>query len=540
MIRLPDRLRRATAAATLAAVTAIAILGTFPGAAIAVTQIEGEYQIQIDARKQFRNFPWDYDSNSDDAFGLVQFRIFSQPRADTEFYLKFEEDWNRGNNNGLRPEFQFREAHVRFRWEKDGHGLDTHLFNRQDRFWVDNHLIEVVRGDAVKDGDNAQGIRLDGWGWVGSKFTYIYSDFSSQSNPNTNDGDPSTPADTDDAHIFRARRDFFDRAVTTGLTYNRKVEAESRIGERGHSEVFAGDFRYTLRNIDFRIEYAESHEFRLGNDDPVTVPGRDPHIPSDGQFEAPEGFAGFVKPWEWLPSDAVLKAEIRSVQFGTPTFGYLNVAPFWWYAGPDYENPIGDALRDERGTWINSWYLVPQRAVTLSANYGRWKKAIFEQKDISELYTEMYVEFVNGFTGKVFHRRKKTRDHSIPGETEITRNYDLFVELQVESRLAWMRIQGKIKDMDTERRKELASLETAINLTPTLKLYNRFTFGNDPARLRDALFAELQYRPRSHMEMFLSYGPWWIGDSPNPVEDGDLEGSAENQDIIKFTLKGYF
>ncbi|GJM43919.1 MAG: hypothetical protein DHS20C21_07610 [Gemmatimonadota bacterium] len=509
-----------------------------PDAALGITKIEGEYQVQLDIRKQDRFFPWDYDFNNDDSFGLVQFRIFSQPHPSAETYIKFEEDWNRGGNSGFRPEFQFREAHARYRYERDGHGFDTYLFSRQDRFWVENHLIEVVRGDNLKDSDNAQGIRTDVFGYLDTDFTYIYSDFSSQSNPSTVD-DPGSPAGTDDAHIFRARRSFLDRTIRAGLTYNRRVESEDAFRENGHTEVFAGDFRYTWGSRDFRFEYAESQLSRIDRADSIQIPGGDPYFPEDGQFDSPT-IGEFFQPHRWFPSDATFKAELRSVSVGTPTFGYYNVAPFYYYAGPDYSNPLGDGLSDERGYWINSWYLLPERAITISANYGRWKKEIFEQKDITELYTEIYTEYVNGFTTKLFHRRKTTRDFAIPGVTEITRNHDFFAEVQVESRLAWLRIQGKIKDFDTENQKELASLETSVNISRTVKMYNRFTFGNDPARLRESFFAELQYRPRPGMEVFLSYGPWWIGDSDNPVDDGDLEGGAQNKDIVKFTLKGYF
>jgi hypothetical protein len=220
--------------------------------------------------------------------------------------------------------------------------------------------------------------------------------------------------------------------------------------------------------------------------------------------------------------------------------GYYNIAPFYWYTGPDFSNPLGDGLRDERGFFINTWYLFPERALTLTVNYGEWQRQIYEQKDFSELFLELYTEYVNGFTSKIFYRHKKTTDFSSLLRDEITRNYDLFLEIQVESQLAWTRVQGKIKNLDQPNQKELASLEARVNLTDKVKLYNRFTFGNDPARLRESFFAELQYRPRHNMEMFLSYGPWWIGDSDNPVDDGDLEGGAENKDIIRFILKGFF
>jgi hypothetical protein len=500
----------------------------------ALTRVEGEYQIQLDIRKQDRLFPWDYDYNTDDSFGLVQFRVFSQPRPDVEAFLKFEEDWNGANNGGLRPEFQFREAHVRYRFLREGRGFDTYVFSRQDRFWVENHLIEVVRPGVVKDSDNAQGARFDIFGYAGANLTYIYSDFSSQSNPGL--AEPFRPVGTDDAHVIRARREFLSHSLRTGLTYNRKVESQGR--ENSHVEVFAGDLRYARGSTDFLLEYAESHE-RNTFREPIVRPDSTVYVPDDGQFEAPT-FGELLEPYKWFPSDAIIRAEIRAITFGSPKLGYYNVAPEYWFAGADFNNPLGDPLRDERGFFLNTWYLVPERAITFTVNYGQWKKQVFEQKNLNELFVEVYTEYVNGFRSKIFHRRRRTRDFSNPREVKLTRNYDLFVEVQVESRLAWLRIQGKIKDMNEASEKELASLETSVNLTSTLKVYNRFTFSNDPAALRESFFAELQFRPRPNMEMFLSYGPWWIGDRDNPVEDGDVEGGAKNKDIIKFTLKGFF
>jgi hypothetical protein len=79
-----------------------------------------------------------------------------------------------------------------------------------------------------------------------------------------------------------------------------------------------------------------------------------------------------------------------------------------------------------------------------------------------------------------------------------------------------------------------------VNLTNTLKVYNRFAFGNDPSILRKAVFSQLQYRPTGNVEMYLQYGPDWIGNSPTPVDEGNLQGSGDQKDLVKFILKGYF
>ena len=40
--------------------------------------------------------------------------------------------------------------------------------------------------------------------------------------------------------------------------------------------------------------------------------------------------------------------------------------------------------------------------------------------------------------------------------------------------------------------------------------------------------------------MYLQYGPDYIGGGSNPVEEGNLNGNADQVDIIKFILKGNF
>ena len=159
---------------------------------------------------------------------------------------------------------------------------------------------------------------------------------------------------------------------------------------------------------------------------------------------------------------------------------------------------------------------------------------------MTEFFGEIYTEYVNGFTSKFYYRDRRTRDTSDPLRTQLIYNRDFFAEMQVESRLAWTRVQARIKDINTIFQKELMAFEVSVNLTRALKLYNRFTFGNDPTRLRKGIFSELQYRPLNNMDIFLSYGPFWIGEGNNPVQDADLEGSQDNRDLIRFIMRGTF
>jgi hypothetical protein len=490
----------------------------------AVTKLEGEYQLQLDLRKQDRIYKWDFDSNNNDTFGLTQFRLFSSPVANSEAFVKVEAEWNSGGNGDRRPQFQYREAHVRFRWPAPGEvtGAEVYLFSRQDRFWVENHLIEVVRPGSLTDNGNGQGVRFNVWGPNGFAFNAIASDFSGQSNPSSG-AQVGAPTATDDAYVLRLRREFLGRKLRTGVTYNRKVESQP--GERAFTEVFAGDLRLALGTTDVLIEYAESHNKRVAGF-------------RDGQWNLDRFRLSDTK--AWMPSDAVLRAEVRAITIGLPKLGFFSVAPSYWFLGPDYNNQLGGGNNDEEGYYINSWYLLPERAITLTANYLNYVREVNDKKKITEFYGEIYTEYVYGFRSKFFYRDRVTRDFNNAEYTEITKNRDFFTEVQVENRLAWLRIQAKLKDLWTPLKKTITSMETSINLTERMKVYNRFTFANDPTRLRRGLFSELQYRPGPNVEMFLSYGPYWIGTGNNPVDDSNLAGSADNRDLIRLILKGVF
>ena len=83
-------------------------------------------------------------------------------------------------------------------------------------------------------------------------------------------------------------------------------------------------------------------------------------------------------------------------------------------------------------------------------------------------------------------------------------------------------------------------IENRINLTDHTKVYARYALGNDPSRLRKGIFMQIQYRPTGSMEMFVQYGPDYIGGGSNPVDDGNLAGSGDQFDEFRFTLRGTF
>jgi hypothetical protein len=518
-----SRIRRAGAA--------IALLALLAPAAQSATKLEGEYQLMMEMRKWDRPFLWDFDANSYDVDNRIQFRLFSQPLAGVETFLKFEAAYNPTDNNNVSPEFKWREGHLRFRREFGERGVDAYAFSRQDRFYIDWHLVPWVfgRGDA-------QGIRLDTWGWNKTSATLIASDRSGEFNPANFPEVPHQPRDsiaaqralrTADAWIFRLRRSFLkEDALRTGLTLNRYegwTGQDSTSAPAPWNSVLGVDLRWRVKGMDVSFEYGQSFD----------------QIPRPDSVRAPVVTA-FRKPLGFRLNDAAIaQAEIRSLKIGSARTGYLNTTPGWWSRGPKWQNSLGGPSNDETGFFMNSYYLFPERAMTYTNNLLWYGPRAYSQTRTRELYNELYIEFINGFTGKTAYKRRDVYRRTTRGSARET-HLDWFNELQVESRLAWLRVQSKLRDIGTPDKKELFVVENSIKVSDRTKFYNRFAFGNDPSILRKGVFTQLQYRPTGNMEMFLQYGPDYIGSSSMPVDEGNLNGSGDHRDMIKFILKGNF
>ncbi len=510
---------------------ALALFATAPGAH-AATKLEGDYQLMLDLHKWDRTYLWDFDSNNSEVYNNIQFRLFSQPLAGVESFMKFEAAYNPSDNNNPSPEFKWREGHLRFRREFGQKGVDAYLFSRQDRFYIDWHLIPWVNGRG-----DAQGLRLDTWGWNKTSFTLIAADQSGEFNPGNFPGVPHAPRDsiaaqrvlrTTDDWVLRARRSFLKNdALRTGLTWTRQegwMGSDSVSGPAPWNSILAADVRLNVAGADVSVEYGQSFY-----DDPHPDSVVSPVVTA---FKRPLGFR--------FDKASVLQAEVRSFRLGSGRTGYLNTTPGWWTRGPKWRNNLGGpGNADETGFFLNSYYLFPERAITYTNNLLWYGPRVTSHIRTRELYNELYVEFINGFTGKTAYKRTDTYRPSVAGTRRETQ-LSWFNEMQVESRLAWLRVQSKLRDLGTPDKKELFVLEASLNLSDHTKVYNRFAFGNDPSILREAIFTQLQYRPTGNMEMFLQYGPDYIGGGSMPVDEGNLNGSGEQRDIVKLILKGNF
>ena len=524
-------------------------------AAHALTKLEGEYQLMLELRKTAfnRNFRWDWNSNEYDTYNNAQLRLFTTPRAGVESFVKFEAAYRpNGENDGARPEFKYREMHLRFRKTFGKREWDNYLFSRQDRFWVEPYQVQVFdngqhgfRLDPLLYGrGDWQGVRSEYKGDHGLNVTFVAGDRSNQVDPvNFANNHPTwspqqrieaTAQRTDDLYVLRLRREFLKEArlklgmlVTRAENWNGQDSLSTvtgRLPKVPGVGIWSFDGHARVMGSDLNFVYAEAY----------------PRSTSDANGVRSQLTIGKRATGIQLPDAAMLEGEIRSLRLGTARTGFVNVVPIWWSRGPSWFNPAGAPTSNQTGFLVQSYYLVPERAITLTHNFG-WVSDGFDRRlGTRYAYDEMYVEFVNGFTGKLAYRSIDNYNYTFSGLVRSPHN-DLISEVQVENRLAWLRVQAKLADIGNQQlAKQVFVVEQSINVTPKVKFYNRFAFGNDPDKLRKALFTQLQYRPTGSMDMFVQYGPDYIGGGSFPVDEGNLNGGGDQFDQFKFILKGYF
>jgi hypothetical protein len=163
---------------------------------------------------------------------------------------------------------------------------------------------------------------------------------------------------------------------------------------------------------------------------------------------------------------------------------------------------------------------------------SHFSKEIFEPT--TNIYAEIYIEFVNGFKGKIAF--KKNDDE---WQGQLYKHYDFFSEISVENSLAKLLGQFKIKDLGEAWEKHIAGIELSVNLTDKWRFFTRGMIADDRVGSRFSIFTELQYRMSGNTELYLQYGPNYWGQY-GLVNDDGFASSGMMKKEVKLILKGWF
>ena len=251
---------------------------------------------------------------------------------------------------------------------------------------------------------------------------------------------------------------------------------------------------------------------------------------------------------DFFKSNVAIKSELKGLRIGSPNSGYWFFTPGVFSYGNTYRNYMGDNQSNRYGYWLSSYYLVPQRAITLTLNYNQSQKLVADSitvfsdslysKGIFDptinIYAEVYIEFVNGFKGKIAFNKKDEK-----WQGKLYKHYDFFSEISVENSLAKLLGQFKIKDLGETWEKHIAGIELSVNLTDKWRFFTRGIIADDRVGSRFSIFTELQYRMSGNTELYLQYGPSYWGQY-GLVNDDSFSSSGMMRKEVKLILKGWF
>jgi hypothetical protein len=525
-----------------ALVSAALLVAALAAPAGAVTTLEGYSDFMTELRSS---------GGGDPSWGLsnpkmyAELRLKTSPWRDIDSFLKISAESNRWvdfQNEEVDTEiketkFHFREAHVRFRANR----FETHLFSGQDRFWLNEPLLQIVDSGQVKHDDwgpRAQGIRLDFWdyyGFQGAAFIsersdYGFSDWAGLSSveqsyyPGSAAGDTISSM-TDDYRGFRITKKVLGDRVFLGTTYARKDYSGS---------AYAGE------GSQFDESTALDVELALGD-----------LVPSLAQFGrvtwvSEFGYTTSGHLWDDEdPEVTGFKTELRDIRVGPTRF-----LGSWETYGENFYNQglaSGDKqdLNDYTRYYLEGHYRVPTKAVNLkgwilhaepedptSTSYA------ISKGTIDEWGTEAYIEFLNGFTGKVEYKVK---------EDNVGIKPNLFCELIGENRLVKLRTQFRMKDIDRSNEVTAYGFDANVNLNELWKFYVRILNVDELTESRQTVFAQLRYLGWNSAEFFVEFGN--PDHSNDLVNDGDFglwedakpeEVSTITEQVFKAFVRIYY
>lgn len=518
--------------APLVAVLLVALgLAAVAPPATAITRLEGYSSLMTELRS---------DKGGDESWQLEnpqlysELRIKTSPWADTDTYLKMVAESNRWEDDAKAAKFFMTEAHMRFRREH----LEAHFFGGQNRFWLNEPLLEIVNQDMVKHDDygpRAQGIRLDFWdvyGFTGAAFVSERSDYFQRAFSELSDEDQSFYDDyadgdtltvnTDDYRALRLNRSLAGNRLFTGVTYARKDFTRY------------GDNIYHGRHKDYDEVVAFDIEFAIGD-----------LVPPLGRFgrmtwatEVGRNVSGWLTDVD-DPEPNGFKTEIRDLKIGP----FRCLGSYEDYGVNFYSDGLASQDRRNLNDYSKYYgevrYRVPTKAVNLKGWIWQAKPetpGLTSQSESvgtqDEWGTEAYMEFLNGFKGLAQYKVYEDRNGTWP---------NVFFELTGENRLVKLRAQYRIRDIDTDYEVNAYGFEANVNLGESWKFYSRVMNVEENTEARQTAFAQLRYLGWPGAEFFVEFGnPDQSNDLVNDGDFVDHGSSATTERVFKAFVRIYY
>ncbi len=358
------------------------------------------------------------------------------------------------------------------------------FFAREDRHFFESPLLFVISPERIRDDDfgaKSEGMRMNIKPFSRAEINYLFS--------------KSKRTENADYNIFSLRlKKFFESQILYG---NKKNYYENK-----KEEIYEGFLRFPFLQGYLTFEYSN--------------------------IKKAKAYSG----------------EISNIYIG----------PFRFVLA--YYN-IDDSFRTDFSNRFSSWgkewgrkgvrgeinFFFPYKSITLTQRFDSYRtKYLFgvpygNSFRFTFLQTELYVEFINGYSFKTFYE--------ITDEIRATWRH-VFFEIKKEERNYLLKIQYKIKDIGIHDNlysigeRHLFGIEGKINLPRNFYFYFRGATGNTDFATWETAFLQIGYTSPGK-EFYIEYGEGYPTDY-DLINDNDFADSQYQKiyDIIRIRVKIWF
>jgi len=227
-----------------------------------------------------------------------------------------------------------------------------------------------------------------------------------------------------------------------------------------------------------------------------------------------------------------------------------------YYIGENFRNyltkkyDIGKEY-GRKGLNVSSEYIFPHYQIRFRHYYNYLEELIHPYSEKENKF-EVYIEFKKNFKFLSWYSIKhslNTRESTfidVNGETNTVNlidDYwkDFLVQLEMESKRGYVKLQYKIHNIGSQYLKYLYGLEYNLNITDKIKNNSRILFVDEIGKTRYTVWNEVKYQFKNDTFFSIGYGEGWYTDN-DLVNDGDFVENiyARNTDKIYIYIEVNF
>ncbi len=483
-------------------------------------RLEGTLGFGMTLRKQAGRFAWDWESAREETT-LAELKLGYTAAPGFAALVRFGAGLESAHADEA-PRFERGAAALVYAHPVGSDSLGLRLFARQpSALWLDHGLAVPVDPGVL--GDDAQGLRAAYSGRHGM-LLFLGADAST-----------AFPATSDAARdvrfiLLRFRADSSSRQ---GLRFGGTYTLQRTAGGAPRRDRIGFDLRFLVAGVQAQVDYAV-----LVESDSYHAPTYESTTDAATAAATPGPLTGALTPQE------ALRAELRTVRLGNPRWGWFGFAPSYRASGAEHTNPlvrpeasVGSPIRGLEGYRLEAWYTAASWPLWLRQSFDRHQQFRDAARRVIQQESEIEAVLARDVAARLRYSQTQVRGAGVAADV----HHDAFTaELRATSGATRVRAQAGWLDGGTPAEREVFALEGTVRVSSRVQALGRASWAREASRLREALFAEVQYWSLPQFEVSLQYGPDWIGDRADPSLDADLVAASAQRDVVRLHFRGWF